>query len=34
MENLIFRAWLSSDKRFANRSKELVDDYTKHLLEE
>lgn len=28
------RAWLSSDKRFANRSIELVDDYTKYLLKE
>lgn len=34
MENLRFRAWLSSDKRFANRSIELVDDYTKYLLKE
>ena len=29
-----FRACLSSDKRFANRSIELVDDYTKYLLKE
>lgn len=29
-----FRAWLSSDKRFANRSIKLVDDYTKYLLKE
>ena len=34
MGNLRFRAWLSSDKRFANRSIELVDDYTKYLLKE
>lgn len=29
-----YKAWLSSDKRFANRSVELVDDYTKYLLKE
>ena len=29
-----YKACLSSDKRFANRSIELVDNYTKYLLKE
>lgn len=29
-----FRAWLSSDERFANRSLELTNDYFEYLIEE